>query len=117
VPQHNRDYGLVARFAGPAGNAIVVLAGIGDVGVLAAVRALSTSAGIERVQALLDATNVDASGGFEVLVEADGHSRTDLDFRVIGAYALGPHNDAWPPPAAAPPAHDPPSEALGAPDR
>ena len=32
---------------------------------------------------------IDAAAGFEVLVEADGHSRTDLGVRVVGAYALG----------------------------
>ena len=43
VPQHNRDYGVFARFTGPAGNQIVVFAGIGDVGVSAVVRSLAVT--------------------------------------------------------------------------
>jgi hypothetical protein len=93
VPQHNTDYGLLARYSGPAGNQILVFAGIGDVGVLAAVRALNTRTGLELVQAALAAgdvdVDVDAERGFEVLLEARGHSRTDLDLRTVGAYVLG----------------------------
>jgi hypothetical protein len=88
VPQHNKDYGLVARFAGPSGNHILVFSGIGDVGVLAAVRSLGTQAGLDRIGALLSSTDIEVASGFEVLLEAEGHSRTDLDYRVVGAYPL-----------------------------
>ncbi len=91
VPQYNRDYGVFARFAGPAGNQIVVFAGIGDVGVSAVVRSLTSHAGLERVEALLRDRELDVAHGVEVLVEADGHSRMDLDVRVVGAYALRAH--------------------------
>jgi hypothetical protein len=91
VPQHNRDYGVFARFAGPAGNQIVVFAGIGDVGVSAVVRSVTSVAGIERIESLLREHDLDVARGVEVLVEADGHSRTDLDFRVVEAYALRTH--------------------------
>ena len=40
---------------------------------------------------------IDAGAGFEVLVEADGHSRTDLGVRGVGAYALGKGEAAAPP--------------------
>jgi hypothetical protein len=43
---------------------------------------------------------INTAAGFEVLVEADGHSRTDLGLRVIGAYALG--KDAVAPPPVTP---------------
>ena len=89
VPLHNRDYGLFARFRGPAGNEILVFAGIGDVGVLAAVRSLGTPAGIAQLEDVLRAAEIDVGSGFEVLLEADGHSRTDLDYRVVGTYPLG----------------------------
>ncbi len=89
VPQHNKDYGLVARFTGPAGNEILVLSGIGDVGVLAAVHSFSTQRAAARIEEMLRSTEVETSNGFEVLLEADGHSRTDLDFRVIGVYPFG----------------------------
>jgi len=88
VPQHNRDYGVFARFHGPVGNEILVFAGIGDVGVSAIVRSLAGGAGLEQIEPMLGAERLHAEQGFEVLVEADGHSRTDLDLRVIGAYAL-----------------------------
>ena len=97
VPQLNRDYGLVARFAGPTGNQILVLTGIGDVGVLAAVRSAGTAAGIDEVETLMRSAEIDAADGFEVLVEADGHSRTDLGVRVVGAHALGKGDSATPP--------------------
>ena len=97
VPQLNRDYGIVARFAGPAGNQILVLTGIGDVGVLAAVRSAGTAMGIEQVENVMRSAEIDPAAGFEVLVEADGHSRTDLGVRVVGAYALGEGNAAAPP--------------------
>jgi hypothetical protein len=96
VPRHNRDYGIVARFTGPTGNEIVVLTGIGDVGVLAAVRAAGTEPGIRQIEAELRAAEVDVGAGFEVLVEADGHSRMDLGARVVGAYALGSSTAAPP---------------------
>ncbi len=89
VPQHNKDYGLVARFTGPAGNEILVFAGIGDVGVLAAVHSLSTERGAARIEEMLRSSEVEISNGFEVLLEADGHSRTDLDLRVVGVYPFG----------------------------
>ena len=61
VPQLNRDYGLVARFAGPTGNQILVLTGIGDVGVLAAVRSAGTAAGIDQVETLMRSAEIDAA--------------------------------------------------------
>ena len=84
VPQHNRDYGLVTRFAGPTGNQILVLTGIGDVGVLAAVRSPaprgdrssgSLCGGRDRYRRRLRGAR-----------RGDGHSRTELGVRVIGAY-------------------------------
>ena len=88
-PQHNRDYGLFARLTGPAGNRIVVMAGIGDVGVSAVVRALHTDAGDEQIAGFRDAAGIDAGNDFELLIEAKGHSRTDLDFTVLRAMPLG----------------------------
>jgi hypothetical protein len=87
-PQHNRDYGLFARLHGPAGNRIVVMAGIGDVGVSAVVRAMHSGGGDEQSATLRDAAGIDAAHDFELLIEAKGHSRTDLDFTVLRAIAL-----------------------------
>ena len=87
-PQHNRDYGLFARLTGPAGNRIVVMAGIGDVGVSAVVRAMHSDGGDEQSAASRDAAGIDAGHDFELLIEAKGHSRTDLDFTVLRAMRL-----------------------------
>jgi hypothetical protein len=95
VPQHNRDYGLVTRFVGSTGNQILVLTGIGDAGVLAAVRIAGTEMGIGQVEALLRTAEVGTGAGFEVLVEVDAHGRTELGARVVGAYPLG-NGDAAP---------------------
>ena len=64
---------------------------------LAAVRSAGAAAGIEQVETLMRSAEIDAAAGFEVLVEADGHSRTDLGIRVVGAYALGKGDAATPP--------------------
>ena len=103
VPQYNRDYGLFARVTGPDGNRIVVLAGIGDVGVSAVVRAMSSDRGDEQSAALRGAAGIEAGHDFELLIEAKGHSRTDLDFTVTRAMPL--HAPGEPPankPASAP---------------
>ena len=105
-PQHNRDYGLFARFTGPAGNRIVVLAGIGDVGVSAVVRAMHSDSGREVSEALLDTAEIGGAQDFELLIEAEGHSRTDLDFAIVGAYPLRASGVSASPPAL-PPATEP----------
>jgi hypothetical protein len=92
-PQHNTDYGLVAAFTGPAGNRMLVIAGIGDVGVSAAARALATRSGFEMLAQPLQ-TLATTPTEVEVLIEAVGHSRTDLGLNVVGAYPFGPHNVA-----------------------
>jgi hypothetical protein len=95
VPEHNRDYGLLTRFVGSTGNQILVLTGIGDAGVLAAVRIAGTEMGIDQVETQLRTAEIDTGAGFEVLVEVDAHSRTELGARVVGAYRLG-NSDAAP---------------------
>ena len=93
VPEHNRDYGLVTRFVGSTGNQILVLTGIGDAGV-PAVRIAGTDMGIGQSKPVRTA-EIDTGAGFEVLVEVDAHSRTELGARVVGAYRLG-NSDAAP---------------------
>ena len=103
-PQHNMDYGLFARLKGPAGNQIVVLAGIGDVGVSAVVRAMHSNSGREASETLLDTAGIGGAQDFELLIEAEGHSRTDLDFAILGAYPLRASGVSAAPPVAEPPA-------------
>jgi hypothetical protein len=88
LPKHNTDYGLFARFSGPSGNQILVFSGIGDPGVLAAARSLNTANGIQQIDQMLESGALDVSNGWEVLLEVEGHSRTDLDFRVLGLYSI-----------------------------
>lgn len=83
LPSRNTDYGLFARFPGPSGNQIVIFSGIGDVGVLATTRALNSEAGMKQIKDSIESSGLEVSNGWEVLLEADGHSRTDLDFRVL----------------------------------
>ena len=78
-PQHNRDYGLFARFTGPGGNRILVFAGIADVGVSAIVRFAGTADGPRSSTSSCRHSRNRYLARFEVLVEARGHSRTDLD--------------------------------------
>jgi hypothetical protein len=80
---------------GSTGNQILVLTGIGDAGVLAAVRIAGTEMGIDQVETQLRTAEIDTGAGFEVLVEVDAHSRTELGARVVGAYRLG-NSDAAP---------------------
>lgn len=88
----NTDYGLFARLPGPTGNQILVFSGIGDPGVLATARALNSPEGIGQIDELIERDAVDASGAWEVLLEVDGHSRTDLDYRIVGLFPIDrPH--------------------------
>ena len=91
VPQYNRDYGLFARLTGPAGNRIVVMAGIGDVGVSAVVRAMHSDGRDEQGAAVRAVADFEVGDDFELLIEADGHSRTDLDSMVLRALPLRTH--------------------------
>lgn len=94
LPDRNLDYGLFARFTGPSGNQILVFSGIGDVGVSATARSLNTIEGMREIDDLLASSAIDVSSGWEVLLEVDGHSRTDLDFRLLGPFPLEGHRPA-----------------------
>jgi hypothetical protein len=88
LPQSNTDYGLFARFEGPTGNQIVLFSGIGDPGVLATARALNGAEGIRQIEQMVASNAIDASGNWEALIEVDGHSRTDLDYRLVGLFPM-----------------------------
>ena len=88
VPGTNIDYGLFASFKGPTGNDIVVMTGLSDVGVLASARSLTKAGSTREIARMADSSREPLSQGFEVLLEVDGHSRTDLDYRIVGVYGL-----------------------------
>jgi Ca2+-binding RTX toxin-like protein len=82
---------VFARLIGPSGNQILVFSGIGDPGVLAVARSLNMAEGMHQIDDAIESSAIDVTHGWEVLLEVDGHSRTDLDFRVLGLYSVGEH--------------------------
>lgn len=97
LPQENTDYGLFARLEGPTGNQILLFSGIGDPGVLATARVLNSADGVRELERFIASSSLDSSENWEVLLEVDGHSRTDLDYRMIGLWSIdrrATHHDA-----------------------
>jgi hypothetical protein len=90
VPGNNTDYALFASLKGPADNAMIIMTGISDVGVLASTRFFSSRDGAGQIEEILTSpdTPYNDVGGFEVLLEVKGHSRTDLDYTLVGTYVL-----------------------------
>ena len=77
---NRRDYGYVAAFRGPAGNRIVVIAGVRDTGLQEAAEALADP---DALKAL--ARRVSNADNFEALYEAEGIGRSSLGGRLVVA--------------------------------
>jgi hypothetical protein len=77
---NRRDYGYVAAFRGPAGNRIVVIAGVRDTGLQEAAEAMADP---DALKAL--AKRVTGADNFEALYEAEGIGRSSLGGRLVVA--------------------------------
>jgi hypothetical protein len=85
---HRKDYALVSRFAGPAGNTIMVFTSGGrNAGLLQVVRTLTTPDGLRRFQD----NNADAKDppqAFEALLTVSGYKQTDLSADLVQLHEL-----------------------------
>lgn len=85
---HRKDYALVSRFAGPAGNSIMVFTSGGrNAGLLQVVRTLTTPEGLRRFQGKEDAA-MNLPPAFEALLSVSGYKQTDLGAELIQLHAL-----------------------------
>lgn len=84
---HHRDYALVSRFPGSAGNHIMVLtSGARNAGLLQVVSTLTSAAGVKAIQAAAGAAGLPQS--FEALVSVAGYKQTDLSAEVVEVHPL-----------------------------
>jgi hypothetical protein len=95
-----KDYGIFARFRGPAHNRIVIFTALGrDVGLLQIARSMTSPAGIRSVESKLMASLGRIPDSFEVLFYATGSGRTDFGAEVISVHSLETvHEDEKPAP-------------------
>jgi hypothetical protein len=77
---NRRDYGYVAAFRGPAGNRIVVIAGVRDTGLQEAAEAMADPGALKAL-----AKGVGNTDNFEALYEAEGIGRSSLGGRLVVA--------------------------------
>jgi hypothetical protein len=83
------DYGIAAKFRGPTGNQIMVLAAMArNAGLLQIVKTLTSAEGLEGFHAALDANADVPADSFEALLAVTGFRRTDLGAEVIAVNSL-----------------------------
>jgi hypothetical protein len=99
---HHKDYALVSRFRGPAGNTIVVItAGGRNAGLQQVVRAVTTAEGLGLFDQRLRDAGADDADAFEALLEVTGYKQTDLSAGIVEIYAT-PRSDAAAPRSGVP---------------
>jgi hypothetical protein len=83
------DYGIAAKFRGPTGNQIMVLAAMArNAGLLQIVKTLTSAEGLESFNAALQANDAVPADSFEALLAVTGFRRTDLGAEVIAINPL-----------------------------
>jgi hypothetical protein len=86
--EHHKDYALIARYPGPAGNSITVFTSGGrNAGLLQVVRMLTTQDGMSR---FWQAAGLQDSrpAAFEALVAVAGYKQTDLSADLVQLHSL-----------------------------
>lgn len=84
-----KDYALVTRFPGPAGNSITVItSGNRNAGLLQIIRTLTTPLGVSDFVASLGEVSSDPSPAFEALMSVSGFKQTELATEVVEVHAL-----------------------------
>lgn len=74
----HRDYSYLARFTGPSGNRILVVAGARDIGVMQAAEAATSPASLKALE-----QSVGDAGSLEALYEVEGIGRMNLNGRAV----------------------------------
>jgi hypothetical protein len=75
-----RDYGLVARFPGPRGNAVLILAGARDAALTGIAETLTRPSGLSELRA-----RAGAASSLEALYEIQGQGHVSLESGVVAA--------------------------------
>jgi len=85
---HHMDYGLVARYPGPAGNSIMVFTSGGrGAGLSQVVRTLTTAEGLDKFWKA-DGAVVTPPPAFEAVVAVSGYKQTDISAVLVQLHAL-----------------------------
>jgi hypothetical protein len=94
LADHHKDYALVARYPGPAGNSIMVFTSGGrSAGLSQIVRMLTTADGLDKFWQA-DGVAVKPPPAFEALVAVSGYKQTDLSAVLVQLHALTDTNGA-----------------------
>lgn len=84
---HHRDFALVSRFPGPAGNHIMVLTSGGrNAGLMEVVSTLASAEGVRAVQRAAGGSGLPQA--FEALVSVSGYKQTDLSAEIVEVHPL-----------------------------
>jgi hypothetical protein len=85
---HHKDYALVARYPGPAGNSIMVFtAGGRSAGLSQIVRTLTTAQGLDKFWQA-DGAAIKPPPAFEALVAVSGYKQTDISAALVQLHEL-----------------------------
>lgn len=85
---HHKDYALVARYPGPAGNSIMVFTSGGrSAGLSQIVRTLTTAEGLNKFWQA-DGAAITPPPAFEALVAVSGYKQTDISAVLVQLHAL-----------------------------
>jgi len=85
---HHKDYALVARYPGPAGNSIMVFTSGGrSAGLSQIVRTLTTAEGLKKFWQA-DGSAIAPPSAFEALVAVSGYKQTDISAVLVQLHAL-----------------------------
>ena len=96
---HHKDYALVARYPGPAGNSIMIFTSGGrNAGLLQVVRTLTSSDGLRKFWQSAGA-GVAVPAAFEALVAVSGYKQTDLSADLVQLHGLPDSGNTAPVPA------------------
>jgi hypothetical protein len=84
LAEQRTDYGIAAKFRGPTGNHIMILAAVArNAGLLQIVRTLTSAEGLDTFRAALEEKPGLSPDSFEALLAVTGFKRTDLTADVI----------------------------------
>lgn len=84
LADHHKDYALVTRSAGPAGNHILIItAGGRNAGLAQVVHMATSAAGLTAFQRRFREAGIDASTSFEALVSVTGFKQTDVAAEIL----------------------------------
>ncbi|MEE8094185.1 MAG: hypothetical protein V3T47_08105 [Gammaproteobacteria bacterium] len=83
-----KDYGLFSTFPGPAGNQLMIVAGMRDTGLMHTAQAAASLADVEALKESLPGPPADGPLALEALYEVTGFDRVSLDAMLVYSNAL-----------------------------